>query len=71
MLFTELKVPGYHRVLQATDGEFTAIVAIHNINLGTALGGCRVMPYKSTEAQLEDALRLSKGMTYKLSLIHI
>lgn len=42
-----------------------AIIAIHNINLGPALGGCRMYPYSSDEAALVDALRLSKGMTYK------
>ena len=68
MQFTELKIDGYHRVIRATDKDFCAIVGIHNINLGTALGGCRVMAYDSEEAQLEDALRLSKGMTYKNAL---
>jgi phenylalanine dehydrogenase len=42
-----------------------AIIAIHNTTLGPALGGCRMMPYPSFEAALEDVLRLSKGMTYK------
>lgn len=42
-----------------------AIIAIHNTTLGPALGGCRMQPYESVEEALEDALRLSKGMTYK------
>ncbi|WP_391118272.1 Leu/Phe/Val dehydrogenase [Psychrobacillus sp. L3] len=42
-----------------------AIIAIHNTTLGPALGGCRMQPYNSVEEALEDALRLSKGMTYK------
>lgn len=42
-----------------------AIIAIHNTTLGPALGGCRMQPYESEEAALEDALRLAKGMTYK------
>ncbi|WP_144510226.1 Glu/Leu/Phe/Val dehydrogenase [Bacillus sp. FJAT-22090] len=42
-----------------------AIIAIHNTTLGPALGGCRMQPYSSMEEALEDALRLSKGMTYK------
>jgi len=41
-----------------------AIVAIHNRNLGPALGGCRMWPYSEEEA-LHNALRLSEGMTYK------
>ncbi|MFC5604216.1 Leu/Phe/Val dehydrogenase [Sporosarcina koreensis] len=42
-----------------------AIIAIHNTTLGPALGGCRMHPYESVDAALEDALRLSKGMSYK------
>jgi phenylalanine dehydrogenase len=42
-----------------------AIIAIHNTTLGPALGGCRMQPYNSVKEALEDALRLSKGMSYK------
>lgn len=42
-----------------------AIVAIHNTTLGPALGGTRMWPYASEEEALRDALRLSRGMTYK------
>ncbi|EPD53932.1 phenylalanine dehydrogenase [Paenisporosarcina sp. HGH0030] len=42
-----------------------AIIAIHNTTVGPALGGCRMHPYRSVEEALEDALRLSKGMSYK------
>ncbi|MGZ0085948.1 Glu/Leu/Phe/Val dehydrogenase dimerization domain-containing protein [Caldibacillus thermoamylovorans] len=42
-----------------------AIIAIHSTALGPALGGCRMYPYATTEEALIDALRLSKGMTYK------
>ena len=45
-----------------------AIVAIHNTNLGRGLGGCRVYPYASEDGALTDALRLSRGMTYKAAL---
>lgn len=45
-----------------------AIVAIHDTNLGPALGGCRMWPYASDEAALADVLRLSRGMTYKAAL---
>jgi leucine dehydrogenase len=46
----------------------TAIVAIHNTVLGPALGGTRVWPHESFEAALTDALRLSRGMTYKAAV---
>ncbi len=42
-----------------------AIIAIHNTNLGPAVGGCRLNPYESEEAALFDVLRLSRGMSYK------
>ncbi len=42
-----------------------AIIAVHNTNLGPAVGGCRMWDYANDEEALVDALRLSKGMTYK------
>ncbi len=49
------------------DGEVerVAIIAVHNANLGPALGGCRFYPYKTEQDALTDVLRLSRGMTYK------
>ncbi|SIS61227.1 Leu/Phe/Val dehydrogenase [Neptunomonas antarctica] len=48
-----------------------AIVAIHNSNRGPALGGCRMWNYANDEEALTDALRLSKGMTYKSALANL
>lgn len=45
-----------------------AIIAIHNTQLGPALGGCRMFPYASEAQALTDVLRLSRGMTYKSSI---
>lgn len=45
-----------------------AIIAVHNTNLGPALGGCRMWTYESDDAALKDVLRLSKGMTYKAAV---
>jgi leucine dehydrogenase len=42
-----------------------AIIAIHNMKLGPALGGCRMWHYDSDEEAVLDAVRLAKGMTYK------
>jgi leucine dehydrogenase len=42
-----------------------AIVAVHNTNLGPALGGCRMWPYETDAEALTDVLRLSRGMSYK------
>lgn len=45
-----------------------AIVAIHDTTLGPAIGGVRMLPYDSEQEAIEDALRLSKAITYKASL---
>lgn len=45
-----------------------AVIAIHDTRLGPALGGCRMWPYQNTDEALTDALRLSRGMTYKNAL---
>jgi leucine dehydrogenase len=45
-----------------------AIIAIHSTALGPAVGGCRMWDYASSEEALTDALRLSKGMTYKAAI---
>ena len=42
-----------------------AIIAIHSTALGPACGGTRMYPYATTDAALTDALRLSRGMSYK------
>jgi leucine dehydrogenase len=42
-----------------------AIVAIHSTHLGPAAGGVRRWAYTSEAAALTDALRLSRGMSYK------
>lgn len=48
-----------------------AYIAIHNSNLGPALGGCRIWPYKSEDDAITDVLRLSRGMTYKSALANL
>ena len=45
-----------------------AIMAIHDTTLGPALGGVRMWSYASETKALEDALRLSRGMTYKSAM---
>lgn len=44
---------------------YRAIIALHSTVLGPATGGTRLWPYASTSDALFDALRLSRGMTYK------
>ncbi len=45
-----------------------AIIAVHNTSRGPALGGCRMWPYENRLDAVRDALRLSRGMTYKSAL---
>ena len=42
-----------------------AIIAVHSTHLGPAAGGCRFWHYAKDEEALVDALRLSRGMSYK------
>ena len=53
------------------DSGLRAIIAIHNTALGPALGGCRMWNYASDADALTDALRLSRGMTFKAALAGI
>lgn len=48
-----------------------AVLAIHNTVLGPATGGTRYRHYASTEAAIEDALRLSRTMTYKCAMAKV
>ena len=64
----EVRVPGWERVLVARAEGYHGIVAVHSTALGTALGGTRLWRYPSEAEALDDALRLSRGMTYKNAL---
>ncbi|HEY3682859.1 MAG TPA: Glu/Leu/Phe/Val dehydrogenase dimerization domain-containing protein [Streptosporangiaceae bacterium] len=61
---------GHEQVVFCADERsgLRAIIAIHSTALGPALGGTRFYPYADEEAALTDALRLSRGMTYKNAL---
>jgi len=47
---------------------YHGIIAIHSTALGPAVGGTRFWNYDTEEEALTDALRLSRGMTYKTAL---
>ena len=42
-----------------------AIIAVHSTHLGPAAGGCRFWRYDDEADAMTDALRLSRGMSYK------
>jgi leucine dehydrogenase len=55
---------GVHAFFDEKTG-LKSIVAIHSTARGPAAGGCRMWDYSSADAALTDALRLSRGMSYK------
>jgi leucine dehydrogenase len=48
-----------------------ALIAIHSTVLGPALGGTRFWQYSSELDAVQDALRLSRGMTFKAAITGI
>src|SRR6185369_15369557 len=60
----------HEQVLIGRDAEtgYHGIIAIHSTVLGPAVGGTRFWNYASEAEALTDALRLSRGMTYKNAL---
>ncbi len=69
-MFAEIAAEEHEAVHLLRDNEvgLSAIVAIHSTTRGPAGGGCRVWRYESDQAALVDALRLSRGMSYKNAL---
>jgi leucine dehydrogenase len=69
-LFSEVQKRGHEQVVvfHYPRVGLKAVIAIHNTVLGPALGGCRMRVYDDDGSAIEDALRLSEGMTYKSSL---
>ncbi len=69
-LFNHKDFDGHQEVVFCADkaSGLRAIIALHNTNRGPAMGGCRMWPYPSDDAALEDVLRLSRGMTYKAAM---
>lgn len=64
----------HETVIKAYDpaSGLTAFIAVHDTTIGPALGGCRFWTgYQSEDEALTDALRLSRGMTYKNALARL
>jgi leucine dehydrogenase len=47
------------------DSGLSAVIAVHSSKLGPAAGGVRFWHYADSAAAITDALRLSRGMSYK------
>lgn len=69
-VFASKDFDGHEQVVFGHDAEtgLKAIIAIHNTTLGPSAGGCRMWAYDNEAAALTDALRLSRGMTFKSAL---
>lgn len=69
-VFEQMQQMGHEQVVFCQDPHsgLTAIIAIHNTTLGPALGGTRLWKYNNHEEGIVDALRLSRGMTYKAAI---
>ena len=48
-----------------------AIVGLHSLELGPAIGGCRLYRYSDSDAALRDVMRLARGMTYKAAISNL
>jgi len=66
-IFDTLAEMGHEQLVMCHDkaSGYRGVIAIHNTTLGPALGGCRFWNYATDDAAIVDALRLSRGMTYK------
>lgn len=71
--FTHKDFDNHEQVCYFSDKEsgLKAIIAVHNTQLGPSLGGTRFFDYASDEEALTDALRLSRGMTYKSAMARL
>ncbi|MFM8436922.1 MAG: Glu/Leu/Phe/Val dehydrogenase dimerization domain-containing protein, partial [Candidatus Kapaibacterium sp.] len=69
-MFQDLESYGHEQVVLCSDPRsgLRAIIGIHDTTLGPALGGTRMWKYASDADAITDALRLSRGMTYKAAV---
>ena len=69
----DIPVKNYERVIHVTHEttKLDCIIAIHNTNLGPALGGVRSWIYQNFDEQLNDVTRLAEAMSLKNSICGI
>jgi len=69
-VFTSPDFDSHETVAFFHDGKsrLRAIIAVHSTALGPSCGGTRMYPYADADAALTDALRLSRGMSYKSAI---
>jgi len=69
-IFDRITDSGHEQIVFCQDAaaNYRSILAIHSTRLGPAIGGTRFFRYASEDDALQDALRLSRAMTYKNAL---
>ena len=69
-IFNLMSEGGHEQVVywNEPDSGYRGIIAIHDTTLGPALGGTRLWSYLHDREATVDALRLSRGMTYKAAI---
>ena len=73
-MYTEYPDFDGHALIASRDNPkigFSAFIAIHSEARGPAMGGCRIVPYKTPAIAITDVLRLSRGMSYKNAIANI
>ena len=69
-MFDVLAEMGHEQIVFCSDAAsgYRGIIAIHSTRLGPAVGGTRFWNYDNENDAVIDALRLSRGMTYKCAV---
>jgi leucine dehydrogenase len=61
---------GVHAFFDEASG-LKCFIAVHSTARGPAAGGCRMWPYATEQDAMDDALRLSRAMSYKNAVADI
>ena len=69
--YAELLGLGEIHVKMDKETGLKAIIAVHSTKRGPALGGTRLLTYKSSAKAIEDALRLSSMMSFKAAICNL
>ena len=72
-MFDHPDYDGHEKVMMVEDAAsgLRAIIAVHSTALGSAAGGCRLWSYASAGDAMTDALRLSRGMSFKNAMANL
>lgn len=70
-MFSNMHTHGVQELHVCQQGPLNAVVALQNLRLGPALGGCRFIEYDCELNAIEDAMRLARGMSYKAALARV